>query len=117
MQYFGDAVSKATGKKLWTDPTYRFRENGGRMFREGNALVHERPFRLEDFAWDDAFRPRAASATNETGACFADVSASPPPWLYDPGWNLMKATSRGPVAAAESLSVDCRYRRFCVGVW
>ena len=58
MQYFGDAVSKATGKKLWTDPTYRFRENGGKMFREGNALVHERPFRLEDFAWDDAFRQR-----------------------------------------------------------
>ena len=66
---------------------------------------------------DDAFRPRAASATNETGACFADVSASPPPWLYDPGWNLMKATSRGPVAASESLSVDCRYRHFCVEVW
>ena len=46
MQYFGHAVSKATGKKLWTDPTYRFREGGGKMFRDGNALVHERPFRL-----------------------------------------------------------------------
>ena len=58
MQYFGDAVSKATGKKLWTDPTYRFREGGGRMFRDGNAIVHERPFRLEDFSWDNAYRQR-----------------------------------------------------------
>ena len=58
MQYFGDAVSKATGKKLWTDPTYRFRENGGKMFRDGNAIVHERPFRLEDFSWNNAFRQR-----------------------------------------------------------
>lgn len=58
MQYFGYAESKATGKRLWTDPTYRFREGGGRMFRDGNAIVHERPFRLEDFSWDNAFRQR-----------------------------------------------------------
>ena len=64
MQYFGDAVSKATGKKLWTDPTYRFRENGGKMYRDGNAIVHERPFRLEDFAWDNAFRQRVELMTN-----------------------------------------------------
>lgn len=58
MQYFGNAVSKATGKKLWIDPTYRFREGGGKMYRDGNAIVHERPFRLEDFSWDNAFRQR-----------------------------------------------------------
>ena len=58
LQYFGDAVSKATEKKLWLDPTYRFRENGGKMYRDGNALVHERPYRLEDFSWEDAFRQR-----------------------------------------------------------
>ena len=58
MQYSVSATSGATGKTHWTDPTYRFREGGGKMFRDGNAIVHERPFRLEDFAWDDAFRQR-----------------------------------------------------------
>ena len=58
MQYGCRAESRTTGKTYWPGPCYRFREGGGRMFRDGNAIVHERPYRLEDFAWNDAFRQR-----------------------------------------------------------
>lgn len=58
MTYGCRANSAATGKTYWPRPSYRFLEGGGRMYREGSALIHERPFRLEDFEWKDAFRQR-----------------------------------------------------------
>lgn len=58
MQYGCRAESKATGKTHWIYPSYRFREGGGKMYRDGNALVHEKPCRLEDFSWENAFRQR-----------------------------------------------------------
>ena len=58
MQYMCRAESKATGKTLWPNPSHRFAEEGGTMVRDGSALIHERAYRLEDFAWEDAFRQR-----------------------------------------------------------
>ena len=58
MQYMCRAESKATGKTLWPNPSHRFAEEGGTRIRDGNALIHERAYRLEDFAWEDAFRQR-----------------------------------------------------------
>ena len=58
MQYMCRAVSKATGKTLWPSPAYRFAEGGGKMSRDGDALVHESPYTLEGFTWEDAFRQR-----------------------------------------------------------
>ena len=58
MGYSCRAHSKATGKTYWPTPSYRFLESGGKMRREGNALIHERPFRIEDYEWKGAFRQR-----------------------------------------------------------
>lgn len=48
--------------------------------------------------WNCAVRRRALrslSIVNESGAAFADLTASPPDWLYDANWNLMRLTARG----------------------
>ena len=116
----GDLSPEETGLVLgWRGGSYFVEDakGGTRVCEDAAQSSGEQRFLRFAVSMDDAFRPRAASATNEIGACFVDLSDSPPPWLYDPGWNLMKATSRGPVAAAESLSVDCRYRHFFVEVW
>ena len=65
---------------------------------------------------DRAFRPRAAAAANETGACFVQTLAKPPEWLYDADWNLMKVTRRGVDAIGEAIAVDCRYRFFRISI-
>ena len=57
MCYGCRAYSKATGRTFWPTMTYRFGSKG-KMRREGNAIVHERPFRIEDFEWSGAFRQR-----------------------------------------------------------
>ena len=67
-------------------------------------------------ALDRSFRPRAAAATNETGACLAQVLADAPAWLYGTDWNLMKVTRRGVDAIGEAIAVDCRYRFFRISV-
>ena len=36
--------------------------------------------------------------TNECGAAFADVLASPPSWIYDTRWDRMRITARGEMA-------------------
>ena len=38
---------------------------------------------------------RSLSVATEAGAAFADLTASPPGWLYDANWNLMRLTARG----------------------
>ena len=85
---------------------------GGRTCEEAAPAFAGRRHLLLAVSLDAEFRPRSAAATNETGACFAGLSAPPPPWLYDADWNLAKATRRGPAASAEILSLDCRYRTF-----
>ena len=65
---------------------------------------------------DRAFRPRAAAATNETGACLAQVLADAPAWLYGTDWNLMKVTRRGVDAIGETVRVECRYRFFRISI-
>ena len=52
--------------------------------------------------------------TNETGACFADLAASAPAWLFRSDWNLLKATRRGPVPAGEWFQADVRPRSFAL---
>ena len=85
---------------------------GGRTCEEASPAFAGRRHLLLAVLLDAEFRPRAAAATNETGACFAGLSAPPPPWLYGADWNLAQATRRGPAASAEALSLDCRYRTF-----
>ena len=36
--------------------------------------------------------------TNECGAAFTDILASPPSWIYDTRWNRMRITARGEAA-------------------
>ena len=62
---------------------------------------------------DDAYAPRAASVTNEAGACFEELSAAPA-WLFSADWNLLKATRRGPVPADEWFRADVRPRSFAL---
>ena len=62
---------------------------------------------------DDAFVPRAASVTNEAGACFEELSAAPA-WLFSSDWNILKATRRGPVPADEWFRADVRPRSFAL---
>ena len=38
---------------------------------------------------------RSLSVATEAGAAFAELTASPPSWLYDANWNLMRLTARG----------------------
>ena len=63
---------------------------------------------------DDACVPCAASVTNEAGACFAELSAAAPAWLFSADWNLLKATRRGPVPADEWFRADVRPRSFAL---
>ncbi len=44
---------------------------------------------------DAAFVPESCAFTNEAGSCFADVSATCPPWIFGRDWNLLKVTRRG----------------------
>ena len=51
--------------------------------------------------------PSRFVATNETGrAVFAGWRTSPPTDLFDPSWNLMRVTVRGPTVASEHAAVS-----------
>lgn len=50
---------------------------------------------------------RHFSATNELGsAILTDISASAQCWLYQPDWNMMRVTRRGPGIPAEWFACD-----------
>lgn len=52
---------------------------------------------------------RNFSAVDESDApAFADLAANPPAWLYDPAWNMMRVTRRGPGVPAEWFSCAIR---------
>ena len=52
---------------------------------------------------------RHFTATNETGvAVFTNFSASAQGWLYNPEWNVMRVTRRGPGVPDEWFSCDIR---------
>ena len=60
--------------------------------------------------WSCAVKRRALwslSVKTEAGAAFAELTASPPGWLYDANWNLMRLTERG---------IGVRDQRFYVAV-
>ena len=48
---------------------------------------------------------RSLSVTTEAGAAFANLTDSPPGWLYDAGWNLMRLTARGAGVRDERFAV------------
>ena len=111
----GDLASEETGLVLGWRAGDWFVEDvpGCRRLREraaGDAPVRVLGLRV---LMDDAFVPRAASATNEAGACFAELSAAPA-WLFSADWNLLKATRRGPVPADEWFRADVRPRSFAL---
>ncbi len=58
MGYSCRAKSRATGKTYYPGPCYHYLEGGGTVTREGNAIVHRRPYRLEEYEWRDAFYQR-----------------------------------------------------------
>lgn len=60
---------------------------------------------------DGAGRPRRFSADCGGAAVFTRLAASPPEWLFDTGWNLVRITRRGPSAAPSGwvrIAVDHR---------
>jgi len=61
---------------------------------------------------DDGFAPESAAFTNETGACFADLSRPAPAFLFDRSWNLAKVTRRGVAPHGEWCCIDNDYRKF-----
>lgn len=65
---------------------------------------------------DGNLAPRTASFTNETGSCFADLSASAPDWLYHPDWDLLKVTRRGVDSSSEWCRIECDYRTFVIRI-
>lgn len=67
-------------------------------------------------ATDRDFMPIRAGITNETGACFAEVTADAPRWLFRPEWNLMKVTRRGLDADDGWCRVKSEYNSFSVHI-
>ncbi len=61
---------------------------------------------------DQSYVPKTATFTNEVGACFADLTAACPPWLFCADWNLLKVTRRGTHSADEICRIDSVYRFF-----
>ena len=49
--------------------------------------------------------PRSLAASADGAALFGGLSAAPPPWLYDPSWNLVRLTGRGGDILGESFTV------------
>ena len=49
--------------------------------------------------------PRSLTASADGAALFGGLSAAPPPWLYDPSWNLVRLTGRGGDVFGESFNV------------
>ena len=114
----GDLAPDETGLVLGWRAGDWFVEDvpGCRRLREraaGDAPVRVLGLRV---LMDDAYVPRAASVTNEAGACFAELSAAPA-WLFSADWNLLKATRRGPVPADEWFRADVRPRSFALLFW
>ena len=112
----GDLAPEETGLVLGWRAGDWFVENVPEGMRlreraEGDSPVRALGLRV---LMDDAYVPRAASLTNETGACFADLAASAPAWLFRSDWNLLKATRRRPVPAGEWFQADVRPRSFAL---
>ena len=111
----GDLAPEETGLVLGWRAGDWFVENvpGCRRLRE--RAVGDVPVRVLGLRvlMDNAYVPRAASVTNEAGACFAELSTAPA-WLFSPDWNLLKATRRGPVPADEWFQADVRPRSFAL---
>ena len=58
------------------------------------------------------------SATNGLGeAVLPDLSASDRGWLYDPAWNLLRVTRRGPGVPAEWFAVETFSHLFSVTIY
>ena len=111
----GDLAPEETGLVLGWRAGDWFVEDvpGCRRLREraaGDASARVLGLRV---LMDAAYVPRAASVTNEAGACFAELSAAPA-WLFSADWNLLKATRRGPVPADEWFRADVRPRGFAL---
>ena len=56
------------------------------------------------------------AATNETGAVFANLSASAPDWIYNGNWNLMRLTARGVDVQDEQFEVSVRNAGFVINL-
>jgi len=65
-------------------------------------------------ATDSVFVPKQASLENGSGACFADVAAACPSWLFSADWNLLKVTRRGAAPVGELCRIRNDYRSFQV---
>ena len=90
---------------------------GGSRFAEAAAASPGDARRLElRVSLNRLRRPRAASVTNEAGACFAPLAASAPAWLYGADWNLLRVTRRGVDAADEAVGVECLYQFFRISI-
>ena len=49
---------------------------------------------------------RGLSVSNEVGVAFAAVTTTPPSWLYDANWGMMRLTARGPDARDERFDIE-----------
>ena len=105
----GELTSAEIRLVVGRDATCAFVENPVRGERLEEALVASRSrvgFGARVFL-RHAGVPSRFVATNEVGeALFAGWRATPPAALFDPSWNLMRVTVRGPTVASEHAAVS-----------
>ena len=111
----GDLSSEESGLVLgWRTGRYFVEDVAGevRTFEPGAVADGSARFLHMNVATDAAFVPKRAIFANDAGACFADIAAACPSWLFSREWNLLKVTRRGPAASGELCRIRNDYRSF-----
>ena len=78
----------------------------GERFEEASAGVDDAARLLRVNCAVKRRELRSLSVATEAGAAFAELTASPPGWLYDADWNLMRLTARGVGVRDERFAVE-----------
>ncbi|MGN0851970.1 MAG: hypothetical protein ACI4Q3_01180 [Kiritimatiellia bacterium] len=112
----GDLAPEETGLVLgWRAGRYFVEDVAGeaRHFEPEDVSDGGSRFLHLNVATDAAFVPKRASFGSGAGACFAEIAAASPPWLFSAEWNLLKVTRRGAAPAGELCRIrnDCRFFR------
>ncbi len=104
----GDLAAEETDLVLGLEPGLAFIENVAEEIRT-ETLTDEPDGtgrRLEmTIRTNGSQAIKSCSFTNETGACFADISSTTPAWAFSPDWNLFKVTRRGAYGSNERIHV------------
>lgn len=113
----GELAAEETGLVLgWRAGRYFVEDVAGeaRYFESEAVADGGSRFLHLNVATDSDFAPKHASFENGSGACFAEIAAVCPPWLFSADWNLLKVTRRGAAPAGELCRIRNDYRFFRV---